>query len=172
MLLINPCSSKAHCLWLYRPHLALHWRGDQRLVLRTRTAPSVNTWTDKGRKDLSQASLTAGCDGTGPTYHTPHGIPRSLSCSSASGGEADETVGLHWAPGHATATGRHLRACQHHAVPESLTLWTELISKLYGKLWKIPEAELVFRSMALNARYQSGRQDGELKNHFFKEDTF
>lgn len=58
MLLINPCSSKAHCLWLYGPHLALHWRGDQRLVLRTRVAPSVNTWTDKGRKDLSLASPT------------------------------------------------------------------------------------------------------------------
>lgn len=163
MLLINPWSSKAHCLWLYGPHLALHWTGDQRLVLRTRVAPSVNTWTDKGRKDLSLASPTA----LVLTYHTPHGIPRSLSCSSASGGEADETVGLCWAPGHATATGRHLHACQHHTVPESLTLWTELISKLYGKLWKIPEAELVFRSMALNARYQSGRQDGELQNHFF-----
>lgn len=82
------------------------------------------------------------------TCHTPHRIPRSPSCSSASGGEADETVGLCWAPGPATTTGSHLRACQHHAVPESLTLWTELISKLYGKLWKVPEAELVFRSMS------------------------
>lgn len=116
-------------------------------MLRTSAAPSVNTWTGKGRKDLGLVSPTAGCNGTGPYMSHSHRIPRSLSCSSASGREADETVGLCWAPGPATTTGSHLCACQHHTVPESLTLWTELISKLYGKLWKVPEEELVFRSM-------------------------
>lgn len=167
MLLIDPCSSKAHCLWLYGPHLALHWRGDQRLVLRTRAAP-VNTWTDKGRKDLSLASPTAGCDGTGPyPPHSPMGFP---VVSPAPLLQVGRLMRLWVSAGHRGVLQQQDAICVLASTtlyPKASQLWTELISKLYGELWKIPEAELVFRSMALNARYQSGRQDGELQNHFF-----
>lgn len=36
----------------------------------------MNTWTDKGRKDLGLASTTAGWDGTGPYLpHSPMEFP-------------------------------------------------------------------------------------------------